>query len=340
MPTLSRSTTIKFLTPVLLCLLLLDPGAPQAGDVPHLLNFQGRLDDDQGQVVPDGVHMLTFRLFNAPSGGILLWQETQNVTTTDGLFNVLLGGVVPIPDIALDADSCYLELEADGGPPLSPRARLTSVAYARKAGVAGRVGSSTESDLYDALQAHAENQSAHHPKTLSAGELITGTLDPARLPPKGIDSSHIKNNAVNALQLQDEPGIAHTYVSLKPISGTMQIVDSAYLVAPSFGHVLILASGWFFVLHNPGGEISAKLSLSTSRTVHDEDHTAHFEVRSGAPAGGTTGHFMIQRVMTVSPGPVKVFLLGHMAGNEFPTIQNVHINTIYFPTSYGEIDNP
>jgi len=325
---------------VLIGLALLLPVFASTGEVPHLLNFQGRLDDADGQVVPDGDQTLIFRLFDAPAGGTQLWQETQIVTTTDGLFNVLLGSVTPIPDAAFDADSCYLEVEPQGSAPLSPRSRITSVAYARRAAEADRLGNSTEGEILGLLSTHEFNQSAHHPKTLSAGELITGTLSPARLQPKGIDSSHIANNAVNALQLQDEPGLAHTYVSLKPLSGTMQIVDSAYIIAPTFGYVVIMASGWFFDLHNVGGDVSAKLSLSTSRTVHDEDHTAHFEVRSGSPAGSTTAHFMIQRVMTVTAGPVKVFLLGHMVGNEFPNVQNVHINSMFFPTSYGEIDNP
>jgi hypothetical protein len=34
----------------------------------------------------------------------------------------------------------------------------------------------------------------------------------------------------------------------------------------------------------------------------------------------------------------KLFLLGNAGGNEFANVQNVHINTLFIPTSYGEID--
>ena len=64
-----------------------------AGADPRLMNFQGRLTDTVGSPVADGIHSVTFRCFTSSSGGVLLWQETQNVTTTKGIFSVLLGAV-------------------------------------------------------------------------------------------------------------------------------------------------------------------------------------------------------------------------------------------------------
>jgi hypothetical protein len=94
-------------------------------------------------------------------------------------------------------------------------------------------------------------------------------------------------------------------------------------------------------MHFSGGQVSATVSISASRTSHDAEHTARFEVRTDAPEGHTTENFLIQCVKTVTQGQAfKLFLLGDMTGNEFPKVQNVHLNTLYFPTSYGEIDVP
>ena len=315
-----------------------------AADVPHLLNFQGRLDDDTGQIVPDSVYALMFSFYDAPEFGTLLWQENRSVTTTDGLFTILLGAVTEIPDATFDVDSCYLEIEMIGSGPIAPRARLTSVAYARRAGTAMQIDGVNIPDLEESaeitssISTHTANPGSHHQKTLSADEIVTGTITEARLPQKAIDDTEIEDGTLTAAQLSDEPGIAHTYTSLVPLSSTVKIIDSALIYAPSFVYVVVIANGYYYDQHLPGGETSATMSLSTSRTTHDNTYRARFEVRTDAPAGHTTENFTIQRVATVSQGMVKFYLLASHVGTEFPNVQNIHINTLFFPTSYGEID--
>lgn len=331
---------MKRITILLACCGLLATVCASAASVPQLINFQGRLTDAAGQTVPDNSYTVTFRLFDNLTGGSLLWEENQNVTTANGLFTVLLGASTPIPDAAFDVDSCYLEVQPLGSDPIVPRARITSVAYARNA---GRLNGLSAADLDQSaeLAAHAANSSAHHTKTMSASELVTGTLAEERLPQRAIDSTEIQDASMSARQILDEPGIAHSHATLTTISTTLNIVDSTMIVAPSFGYVLVLASGWFYDLHSTGGQVSAMLSLSASRTAHDLEHTARFEVRTSAPAGHTTENFMIQSVHVVNQGQLfKLFLLGSMSGTEFPNVQNIHLNALFFPTSYGEIDIP
>jgi len=64
--------------------------------IPQVLSYQGRLTDAKGVPVPDGDYSITFKLYTVPNGGSPFWSETQNVTTRDGLFSVLLGSVTPI----------------------------------------------------------------------------------------------------------------------------------------------------------------------------------------------------------------------------------------------------
>ena len=88
---------------------------------------------------------MTFKVFDAEAAGNALpsgtaWEETQNVEVVDGIFNVLLGDVTPLPVELFDGEPTdaagplrFLEAMV-GGETLVPRRRLTSVAYALRAG--------------------------------------------------------------------------------------------------------------------------------------------------------------------------------------------------------------
>ena len=94
---------------------------------PHLINFQGRLKDSGGNPVADSTYSVVFRIYDDPAGGITLWSETQNVTTSNGLFTVQLGSVAPIgPDSVFGASPRYLSMQVGADPEITPRSRLTS----------------------------------------------------------------------------------------------------------------------------------------------------------------------------------------------------------------------
>ncbi len=97
--------------------------------IPRMLNYQGKLTNNNNIPVRDSTYSITFRLFSVPTGGSAFWTETQNISTRAGLFNCLLGGTVPIPYIPTDGH-CYLEMQVNPNPPMSPRVRIVSSAYA------------------------------------------------------------------------------------------------------------------------------------------------------------------------------------------------------------------
>ncbi|MEP7027041.1 MAG: hypothetical protein ABI960_00460 [Candidatus Eisenbacteria bacterium] len=107
--------------------LLFAPAAQAA--VPSTMSYQGRLTDGVGIDVPDGAYALTFRLYDAVTGGALLWTETQaNVTVTGGLFSIVLGSTTPL---AVPFDRQYwLGVAVAADPEMTPRSPLTSVPYA------------------------------------------------------------------------------------------------------------------------------------------------------------------------------------------------------------------
>ncbi len=99
-------------------------------EVPLLMNYQGQLTDEFGVPVADGDYTIEFRIYSAPVGGDLLWDEEQTVTVEDGLFSVLLGDVESIPDTVFTGDARYLSLQVSPDPEMAERKPIVSIGYA------------------------------------------------------------------------------------------------------------------------------------------------------------------------------------------------------------------
>ncbi len=105
--------------------------------VPHLINYQGQLTNKDNKPL-DGTYKLTFKVYDAESGGNLLSEELfDSVFVEKGVFSVLLGsgkaqnGLPLIGALAFDKPY-FLEIKV-GDEIISPRQRLTSTGYAIRA---------------------------------------------------------------------------------------------------------------------------------------------------------------------------------------------------------------
>ena len=72
--------------------------ASAAQTVPYKINFQGRLTDNSGNALSDGLYNVKFRLWNALSAGSNVWEGDRIITASDrriqvtnGLFNIQFG---------------------------------------------------------------------------------------------------------------------------------------------------------------------------------------------------------------------------------------------------------
>jgi len=108
---------------------LTTPAAP--GPSATTVNYQGRLADPAGNP-KDGVFGMTFALWDAATGGSLVWGPESHaaVPVSDGLFSVGLGSQTSggIPTTTWNGDR-YLEVTV-GGETLSPREMIRSVPIA------------------------------------------------------------------------------------------------------------------------------------------------------------------------------------------------------------------
>ncbi|MFQ5906230.1 MAG: hypothetical protein ACE5JA_06620, partial [bacterium] len=120
--------------------------------IPWHVNYQGYLTDDVGNPINDTLSM-RFSIWDAASVGTELWNETQNTTVQDGIFNVILGSITPIPSDVFGAGaSRWLELVVEAQT-LSPRTEITSVAYAYRSVKTDSADYALDTDMVDGFDA-------------------------------------------------------------------------------------------------------------------------------------------------------------------------------------------
>jgi hypothetical protein len=108
-----------------------------AGTSTGTIAYQGRLADANGSPLT-GTYNMIFRLYEAASSGAPLWTEqwtgSNGVKVSDGLFNVMLGSLTPIPtSLVTDHASLFLGITVGSDDEMTPRVQLGSVPFAVQA---------------------------------------------------------------------------------------------------------------------------------------------------------------------------------------------------------------
>lgn len=112
-------------------------GLPLPTTSTSTIAYQGRLADADGNPLT-GTYNMIFRLYDVPTGGAPLWEEqwtgSNGVRLSDGLFNVMLGSLTPIPQSVITGhDSLFLGITVDTDDEMTPRVQLGSVPFAVQA---------------------------------------------------------------------------------------------------------------------------------------------------------------------------------------------------------------
>lgn len=101
-----------------------------------VLSYQGTLTDSSGNPVT-GSYEITFRIYNSPTSTTPLWEEARSgvnaVPVQNGLFNVMLGNLSPIPETVWEASELFLGVKIGSDAEMSPREILTIVPIASMA---------------------------------------------------------------------------------------------------------------------------------------------------------------------------------------------------------------
>ena len=103
-----------------------------SAQIERRISYQGLLTQPSGQPLADASYSLTLRFYDAATGGNLVYEETQSVAVTRGLFNILIGDVAPLASVNFN-QQLWLETGITGQAPFAPRTRFAVVPYAVRA---------------------------------------------------------------------------------------------------------------------------------------------------------------------------------------------------------------
>ncbi|MCH7886910.1 MAG: tail fiber domain-containing protein [Candidatus Marinimicrobia bacterium] len=151
-----------------------------------VVTMQGFLTDSTGRALPDGNYESKFRIYDDPTGGTLLWEESHDLILDHGLYDAFLGSKNSI-DLPFDKDY-WLSVEVEGAVLQQPRLRVGHSFVSLKALKSDSSGFAENAEMLAGKPA-----SFYDPVTFLSFDSLSGTATDAQIP----DNITI-NNAGNA----------------------------------------------------------------------------------------------------------------------------------------------
>jgi len=193
------------------------------------LNFQARIKNSSGGLIADGYYNLEFKVYDASSGGTLLWTETRTsankVRVVNGYMSVSLGSVTAFPGTIDWSQEHWITMNIGGtGSPswdgeMSPRLQLTAVPHAFQADKASALTDGTNSyTANDFIKVSPGSTQSINSSNASININQTGSGGLINLQSSGADVFTLTNsgqatfknttNSVTAFQIQNTSGTA------------------------------------------------------------------------------------------------------------------------------------
>jgi len=175
--------------------------------VPRKLNYQGFLTSPSGAPINSVALPLMFKLYDVSNA--LVYSETQSVTVSNGIFNVLIGSVTLL---TLPFDAQYtLGITMGADPEMTPRQPLAASPYAVRS-------ASTESLAATASVAGSQITGAISTATLPTASL-TGTIGTAQIGNASVTAAKLASNSCSSGQVLQYNG--STWVCTTPAASAV-----------------------------------------------------------------------------------------------------------------------
>jgi hypothetical protein len=202
--------------------------------VPRYINYQGRLTDAEDNPVTGDIN-ITVRIYDVESGGTALWTETQATTVTRGIFNILLGNTELLNSLDFNSPYWYsVEIDSDGE--MTPRQRLTSVAYAINADKVGGyeasqfLRSDTDTELTGNL-------------TVTGGVITSGANEDIIIDPTGTGNVLVKIDSTSGdFKVTDD---TTDWVLVDSATGNVSIAKDLTVSGTIYGHLAATTDSTF-----------------------------------------------------------------------------------------------
>ncbi|MBU4116322.1 MAG: hypothetical protein KKG94_01110, partial [Nanoarchaeota archaeon] len=133
--------------------------------IPQTFNIHGKLTDSSGNAL-SGTYDMSFRIYDAYTGGNTLWSVVDQSITTDsnGVYSTILNAI----NLSF-SEQYYLGITVESDDELSPRTNLTSSGYTFRANV---------TDYLDATKSYEiSNLTITQKITFAFGEIIDNIVD-------------------------------------------------------------------------------------------------------------------------------------------------------------------
>jgi hypothetical protein len=143
--------------------------------IPKKVTYQGVLIDTTGIPVCDSVWNVDLTIYSTATGGSALWNEKHTVTTSGGVFSVVLGDKTPL---AFSFDQhLWIGTAINNQPELTPRVFLTAVPYALNAlnAKSAEIASAVTPQVADSIRQSINNPSNNMGDVLINAINSTGT---------------------------------------------------------------------------------------------------------------------------------------------------------------------
>lgn len=241
---------------------------PAQAQIPRTLNYQGYLTSPSGAAINSASLPMIFKIYNVQTGGSDLHTETQSVTVSNGIFNVLLG---TSPALTLPFDAQYfLGVTTGADPEMTPRQPLAASPYAIRA-------------------ASAESLAA---SATVAGSQITGALNNATLPTAALTGLITGSQLASGLTLAGTTvgtfsgpltgNVSGTAGSAASFTGTL----AGDVTGPQATTVVALVSGVTAANVAAGANLAnAATNANTASTLVRRDASGNFSAGTITAAG-------------------------------------------------------
>lgn len=180
------------------------PAAEPYNSSTSTVAYQGRLADSFGNPLT-GTYNMEFRLYSQVSSGTALWNEmwtgSNSVQVSDGLFNVMLGSLTPIPqNVVTGNNSLWLGIAVGTDSEMQPRVQLGSVPFAVQA-LTVPDGSVTSAKIADGAitQVKLASDISFFP--------ADGSVTTAKLADQAVTSAKLADQAVTSAKLNVDNGL-------------------------------------------------------------------------------------------------------------------------------------